>query len=238
MRGLSAAPAAAMIETNQVETQLRQHGWAPLGPLLDTVKCGQLAGLFDQPQYFRRHIRMEQFRFGRGEYQYFADPLPELVSQLRSQLYAPLAPAASRWMADLGLAEEYPPTLDEFLEHCHQAGQTRPTPLLPRYREGDYNCLHQDLYGSVVFPFQVVIGLNAPGVDFEGGELLLTEQRPRAQSMGQVIPLAQGEGVVITTRYRPVPSQRGFYRANLRHGVSPIRAGLRHTLGLIFHDAQ
>ncbi|MCX6594229.1 MAG: 2OG-Fe(II) oxygenase [Acidobacteria bacterium] len=235
---IAAAVALEPATEPSIEPQLRQHGWAPLGRLLNPEQCQQLINLFDQPQHFRRHIRMEQFRFGRGEYQYFADPLPELVAQLRTQLYAPLAAPASRWMADLGLPEEYPPTLNEFLARCHQAGQTRPTPLLLRYQEGDYNCLHQDLYGSVVFPFQVVIGLNAPGRDFEGGELLLTEQRPRAQSMGQVIPLGQGEAVVITTRYRPVPSQRGFYRANVRHGVSPLRAGLRHTLGLIFHDAQ
>ncbi|MCX6594877.1 MAG: 2OG-Fe(II) oxygenase [Acidobacteria bacterium] len=221
-----------------LEPSLRAAGWASLGTVFNPAQCRQLAQLFDEPEHFRRHIRMEQFRFGRGEYQYFAQPLPDLVTQLREEWYRLLASIASRWMADLGLPEQYPPTLTGFLQLCHQAGQTRPTPLLLRYRAGDYNCLHQDLYGSVVFPFQVVIGLNAPGRDYEGGELLLTAQRPRAQSIGQVIPLSEGEAVVITTRYRPVQGTRGFYRANVRHGVSPLRAGLRHTLGLIFHEAE
>lgn len=180
---------------------------------------------------------MERFRFGRGEYQYFAYPLPKSVSQLRESLYPNLAITANEWMEALGLPGRFPRELKGFLEQCHAHGQKRPTPLLLRYRAGDFNCLHQDVYGDVVFPFQVIVCLSKPGDEFTGGELLLIEQRPRAQSVGYSVPLQQGEAVVITTRYRPAKGAHGFYRTNFRHGVSPILSGERYTLGVILHDA-
>jgi len=180
---------------------------------------------------------MARYRFGEGSYRYFADPLPEPVATLRQTLYADLAPIADEWMKALGFEERFPPTLDSFLAHCHAHGQTRPTPLLLRYEAGGYNCLHQDLYGDIVFPFQIVVGLNDPYTDYEGGELLLVEQRPRAQSIGHALRLELGEAVVITTRFRPVKGTRGYYRTNIRHGVSRVTRGERHTLGIIFHDA-
>lgn len=221
-----------------IEAGLRRDGYAALGPLLSPEECRAVIALYASPELFRSRIQMQQFRFGKGEYQYFAYPLPELVAKLRAELYGVLAPVSSRWMQDLRSGGGFPPGLPEFLEQCHAAGQERPTPLLLRYRAGDYNCLHQDVYGEVVFPFQVIIGLNRPGQDYEGGELLLVEQQPRAQSTGQVVPLSQGEGVVITTRHRPVQGTRGFYRTNIRHGVSRLRSGERYTLGIIFHDAK
>jgi hypothetical protein len=181
---------------------------------------------------------MARYRFGRGEYQYFDYPLPDLVEKLRHQLYAPLVTTAAEWMNALALPQDYPPTLDDFLERCHGAGQKRPTPLLLHYGEGDFNCLHQDLYGEIFFPFQVVVGLSQPDKEFTGGELLLVEQQPRAQSIGHSIRLQQGEAVVITTRYRPAKGSRGYYRTNFRHGVSPLLSGERYTLGIIFHDAE
>jgi hypothetical protein len=194
--------------------------------------------MYEKGDLFRKRIQMQQFRFGRGEYQYFAYPLPEIVQALRTDLYSLLAPIATQWMRDLGVGMEFPLVLHDFLKRCYDADQKRPTPLLLRYRAGDFNCLHQDLYGDVVFPFQVIVGLSRPGLDFEGGELMLVEQQPRAQSTGRVIPLEQGEAVVITTRYRPVRGARGFYRTNVRHGVSPLRSGERFTLGIVFHDAK
>ena len=181
---------------------------------------------------------MARYRFGRGEYQYFAYPLPPDVERLRVALYRDLAPTAREWMHDLGLDAEYPDDLAGFLRLCHAGGQNRPTPLVLRYRAGDYNALHQDLYGDVVFPFQVICCLSAPEREFTGGELLLVEQQPRAQSVGRAIRLAQGEAVVITTRYRPARGTRGIYRTNYRHGVSPVETGERFTLGIIFHDAE
>lgn len=216
-----------------IEESLRENGHASLGTVLDADQCRALAGLYGSPERFRSRIVMQQYRFGRGEYQYFAYPLPPAVEHLRAVLYADLAAAASRWSGT-----EFPAALPDFLGQCRAAGQPRPTPLLLRYRAGDYNCLHQDLYGDVVFPFQVVVGLSRPGIDYQGGELLLVEQQPRAQSVGRVVPLAQGEAVAITTRYRPVQSTRGVYRAGIRHGVSPVHAGERYTLGIIFHDAK
>ena len=180
---------------------------------------------------------MARFRFGQGEYQYFAYPLPEVVAQLRDEMYPKLVETASEWMEALGLDGEFPAALDAFLKKCAKKAQTKPTPLMLRYREGDYNCLHQDVYGEVVFPFQVVVGLSRPDEEFTGGELLIVEQRPRAQSVGHAIRLEQGEAVIITTRYRPAKSSRGHYRTNVRHGVSPLRGGERYTLGIIFHDA-
>jgi hypothetical protein len=181
---------------------------------------------------------MERYRFGRGEYQYFAYPLPEAVSTLRETLYTSLAPFANRWMEALNLQGDYPGSHDKFLELCHSSGQTRPTPLMLRYAAGDYNCLHQDIYGDIVFPFQVIFSLSEPNKDFTGGELMLVEQRPRAQSAGRVLLPQKGEAIVITTRWRPVQGARGFYRAALKHGVSTVHTGTRFTLGIIFHDAQ
>jgi len=214
------------------------HGYARLGTLLDPSECQSIRALYDDPDLFRTRIDMARYRFGRGEYQYFGYPLPGRIDRLRHQLYEHLAPVAVEWIAAIGLATSYPPQLDAFLDQCHAAGQKRPTPLLLRYREGDFNCLHQDLYGEIFFPFQVVIALSRPDVEFTGGELLLVEQQPRAQSRGQAIRLEQGEAIVITTRYRPAKGARGYYRTNFRHGVSPLLSGERFTLGLIFHDAE
>ena len=181
---------------------------------------------------------MARFRFGVGDYHYFADPLPPLVNELRRHAYPHLAPIANRWMEALGLPERYPKQLAEFLKRCRQAGQKKPTPLLLHYETGGYNCLHQDLYGELAFPFQMVCFLSEPGRDYRGGEFLLVEQRPRAQSIGRAISARQGEILLFTTRYKPVEGARGYYRANIRHGVSPLGAGKRYTLGIIFHDAK
>jgi hypothetical protein len=221
----------------QTADELRARGYARLGALLPRPDCEALRALYAQPDNFRSRIDMARYRFGRGEYQYFRYPLPAKVDALRHELYEHLAPVASEWMESLKLPTAYPPGLDEFLAQCHGAGQARPTPLMLHYRAGDFNCLHQDLYGDIFFPFQVVIGLSRPDAEFTGGELLLVEQQPRAQSVGHAIRLEQGEGVVITTRYRPVKGSRGYYRTNFRHGVSPLLSGERFTLGLIFHDA-
>lgn len=222
----------------KIEENLREHAYGRAGIVLDAGQCAELRGLYAGSGSFRTRIDMARYRFGKGEYQYFCYPLPAVVQQLRECFYAQLAPIAERWMADLRSPETYPPGLDLFLARSHAAGQTRPTPLMLRYVAGNYNCLHQDLYGAVVFPFQVVIGLSAPDQDYTGGELMLVEQQPRAQSKGTVIPLRQGEAVVITTRYRPAQGSRGFHRVNVKHGVSTVLSGERYTLGLIFHDAE
>ena len=216
---------------------LWRRGYGHLGTLLDPSEAERLRALYTQGGSFRSRIDMARYRFGRGEYQYFAYPLPGIVEELRRGLYQRLAPVAREWMAALSLAGDYPDHLDQFLEICHANHQPRPTPLLLRYSAGDFNCLHQDLYGDVVFPFQVISCLSKPREEFTGGELLLVEQQPRAQSVGQAIRLEQGEAVVITTRYRPAKGSRGFYRTNFRHGVSPVESGERYTLGIIFHDA-
>ena len=220
-----------------IRESLWDHGYGRLGTLLNQTECEELRGLYGRPKLFRSRIDMARYRFGRGEYQYFANPLPGLVASLRQTLYRRLAESANEWMAALSLAAKFPGDLNSFLKQCHARGQTRPTPLLLRYRAGDFNCLHQDVYGEIVFPFQVITCLSRPDDEFSGGELLLVEQRPRAQSIGHAIRLEQGEAVVITTRYRPVKGSRGYYRANFRHGVSPILRGERYTLGVIFHDA-
>jgi uncharacterized protein len=222
----------------RVEESLWQVGYAQTPRLLTSRQCAALVALYPRRELFRNRVEMERHRFGAGDYQYFAAPLPELVAALRAQAYAHLAPIANRWMEALGLPERYPPELGELAELCRRRGQTRPTPLLLHYEAGGYNCLHQDLYGDLAFPFQIVCMLSRPGVDFAGGELLLVEQRSRAQSVGQAIAPQQGEAVIFTTRYRPVRGARGFYRGQMRHGVSRIRAGTRYTLGLIFHDAR
>jgi len=208
-----------------------------MGTLLTQSQCGQTRSLYGDASRFRSRIDMARYRFGQGEYQYFDYPLPPLVTGLRESLYAHLAPVANDWMAALKLDGKFPAELSAFLKQCHSRGQKRPTPLLLRYRQGDYNCLHQDIYGDIVFPFQVIICLSRPEEEFTGGELLPVEQRPRAQSVGNAIRLSQGEAVVITTRYRPANGKRGHYRTNFRHGVSPILSGERYTLGIVFHDA-
>ena len=212
-------------------------GYGRLGKLLSPRQCEDLRSLYGQADLFRSRIEMARFRFGRGEYQYFAYPLPSLIEKLRQELYCRLAGTAVEWMNALSLPQDYPDVLPSFLKRCHNSGQNRPTPLILHYTAGDFNCLHQDLYGDIFFPFQVVIGLSRPGEEFTGGELLLVEQQPRAQSIGHSIRVEQGEAVVIPTRYRPVKGSRGYYRTNLRHGVSPLLSGERYTLGIIFHDA-
>jgi len=206
--------------------------------LLTPKECEEVAGLYGEGGHFRSRVVMARHGFGRGEYQYFAYPLPDLAAGLRDALYARLAPVANRWNETMGIAVRYPESHAGFLERCHAAGQTRPTPLLLQYGPGDYNCLHQDLYGEHVFPLQVAILLSEPGEDFEGGEFVLTEQRPRMQSRASVVPLRRGDGVAFAVNQRPVRGTRGFYRTLLRHGVSTLRSGRRHTLGVIFHDAK
>jgi len=223
--------------TDSIREGLWTDGYARLGKLLTASECRNLRALYGDESHFRKHIDMARYRFGEGTYRYLAYPLPEKIAELREEFYATLAPVADDWMKALGLDTKFPATLKAFLAHCKKHGQTRPTPLILRYEQDGYNCLHQDLYGEIVFPFQIVIGLSDPSKDYEGGELLLVEQRPRAQSIGHALKLEQGEAVVITTRYRPIKGTRGFYRANLRHGVSRITKGERYTLGIIFHDA-
>lgn len=225
------------IDWDRALEALWHRGYGRLGTLLDHSEAEQLRALYTGGGSFRSKIDMARYRFGRGEYQYFAYPLPEIVDELRRSLYQRLAPVAREWMAALSLSADYPDSLDQFLEICHANNQPRPTPLLLRYAAGDFNCLHQDLYGDIVFPFQVIFCLSKPQAEFTGGELLLVEQQPRAQSIGQAIRLEQGEAVLITTRYRPAKGSRGFYRTNFRHGVSPVESGERYTLGIIFHDA-
>jgi hypothetical protein len=212
-----------------VAADLDAQGWAVLPGLLDRESCEAVADLYDVEAPFRSRIVMARHGFGRGEYKYFAYPLPAVVADLRAALYPQLAPIANRWNEAMGLGVRYPAEHAEFLDRCHAAGQTRPTPLLLRYGAGDYNCLHQDLYGEHVFPLQVAVLLAEPGRDFKGGELVLTEQRPRMQSRAQVVPLRQGDGVAFAVSQRPVQGARGFYRVTMRHGVSPVRSGRRHT---------
>jgi hypothetical protein len=220
-----------------ITSELNELGGALLPQLLTPAECAELAAGYDDDDRFRATIVMGPHRFGEGEYRYFAAPFPEPVERLRQALYPRLLPIARDWYAKLGREAEWPGTLDEWLEICHRAGQTRPTPLLLRYTEGDWNALHRDLYGDKVFPLQVVINLNDPGRDHTGGEFLLVEQRPRAQSRGTATLIPHGHGLVFTTRDRPVRSARGWSAAPVRHGVSVIRSGRRHTLGLLFHDA-
>ncbi|MGD9512424.1 MAG: 2OG-Fe(II) oxygenase [Geminicoccaceae bacterium] len=217
-----------------VAAGLDELGCAVIEELLAKEACRELAALYAAPGHFRSRIVMARHGFGRGEYQYFGYPLPEPVAGLREALYRPLAAVANRWSG----AASYPDTLDEFLARCHAAGQVRPTPLLLQYGPGDFNCLHQDLHGEHVFPFQVAVLLSAPGEGFTGGEFVLTEQRPRQQSRVEVVPLRQGDAVVFPVNERPVRGTHGTYRVRMRHGVSRVRSGRRHTLGLIFHDAR
>ena len=225
------------LDWEQLAVELDAQGSAVIPGLLAPPECAALATLYADDARFRSRVVMARHGFGRGEYKYFGYPLPDLVAALRSALYVRLAPIANRWHAAMGMAARFPDCHAAFVERCHAAGQSRPTPLLLQYREGDYNCLHQDLYGEHVFPLQVVILLSEPGRDFSGGEFVMTEQRPRMQSRAQVVPLRQGDAAVIAVQHRPVQGTRGVYRVNLRHGVSHVRSGLRHTAGIVFHDA-
>jgi uncharacterized protein len=218
--------------------ELDRYGSATLKPVLSRKDCEAVVSLYEDEPTFRKRVVMAQHGFGRGEYKYFAYPLPALVAELRARLYPPLAEIANRWNAAVKSDIRFPLTHAEYLERCHAAGQTRPTPLLLRYSEGDYNCLHQDLYGEHVFPLQVAFLLSRPGEEFTGGEFVLTEQRPRMQSRAEVVPLAQGDAVVFAVNERPVRGAKGYYRVKMRHGVSRLRSGSRFTLGIIFHDAH
>ena len=220
-----------------VGAELDAHGSATVGRLLSPQQCRSLSALYASEEPFRSRIVMAQHGFGRGEYKYFAYPLPPIVEALRTALYPPLVDIANRWNDAMGVAVRYPAQHAEFLERCHRAGQTRPTPLLLQYAAGDYNCLHQDLYGEHVFPLQLTLLLSEPERDFTGGEFVMTEQRPRMQSRAEVVPLAQGDAVIFAVNERPVRGTRGTYRVKLRHGVSRVRSGRRYTAGIIFHDA-
>jgi hypothetical protein len=228
----------AALDWPALAAALDRDGHAVMPALLTEAECQALAAAYDRDAQFRSKVVMERHGFGRGEYKYWAYPLPEAVARLRTVLYPPLAAIANRWSEALGSALRYPADHAAFLARCHESGQTKPTPLLLKYGEGDYNCLHQDLYGAHVFPLQLTLLLAAPGRDFRGGEFVLTEQRPRMQSRVAVVPLGQGDGVIFPAHHRPIESTRGFYRVNLRHGVSRVHAGRRLTLGIIFHDAR
>lgn len=217
---------------------LDQEGYAVIPGLLSDSTCETLADHYDNEDCFRSRVVMARHNFGRGEYRYFTYPLPRPVAELRATLYPPLAAIANRWNGTMGIETRFPATLDEFRERCHAAGQTRPTPLLLKYETDDYNCLHQDLYGELVFPLQAAVLLSRPGEDFTGGEFVLTEQRPRMQSRAMVVPLRQGDAVIFPVQQRPVQGAKRSYRVTMRHGVSRLRSGQRFTLGIIFHDAQ
>jgi len=234
------APAAriAALDWEAIASSLDAYGCAVIGPLLDPKACAALAAHYDDDGRFRSRIVMGRHGFGRGEYKYFAYPLPDEVAALRTALYPRLAAIANHWNQAMGVELRYPAAHADYLARCHAAGQTKPTPLLLRYGAGDYNCLHQDLYGEHVFPLQATLLLSRPGADFAGGEFVLTEQRPRMQSRAEVVPLAQGQVVIFPVHHRPVQGTRGTYRVNMRHGVSRLRSGQRHTLGIIFHDAR
>jgi hypothetical protein len=227
----------AAADWDRIAGELDEYGCALVGPLLTGAQAARLAALYEDAQRFRATVDMARHRFGSGEYRYFARPFPEPIDELKQALYPRLLPIARDWWTRLGRPAPWPESLTEWLDKCHVAGQTKPTAILLRYRAGDWNALHRDLYGELVFPLQVVINLNSPGVDHMGGEFLLYEQRPRAQSRGTAVLIPHGHGLVFTTRDRPVRSARGWSAAPVRHGVSPIRSGQRFTLGLVFHDA-
>lgn len=241
MNALASAPTGegrlASFDWPQVERDLDTQGSALLPGLLTPEECAAIAGLYGREDGFRSRVVMSRHGFGRGEYRYFAYPLPALVGGLRTRLYPRLVGIANRWNETMGIAARYPDDHAAFLARCHEAGQQRPTPLLLQYGPGDYNCLHQDLYGEHVFPLQLAVLLSEPGRDFTGGEFVLTEQRPRMQSRAEVAPLRQGDGLIFAVHHRPVRGTRGSYRVVMRHGVSQLRSGQRHTLGVIFHDA-
>jgi len=226
------------ISWEQVSHSLDAEGNAIIKSILSSDECDDIRALYQERKFFRSEVIMERHGFGRGEYRYFSYPLPELIATLRTSLYPHLAPIANRWNDAMGVDVRYPGTHAEYIRRCHQAGQDKPTPLLLKYETDDYNCLHQDLYGDHVFPLQVAVLLSEPDQDFTGGEFVMTEQRPRMQSRPIVVPLRKGDGVVFAVHHRPVQGRKSVYRVNLRHGVSRLRSGSRHTLGIIFHDAQ
>jgi hypothetical protein len=232
------SPRFDRVDWENIAAALDARGYATTPPLLDAGECRELAALYAEDAPFRSRVVMQRHAFGQGEYKYFDYPLPPLVQALRQGIYPHLAPVANRWREALGEGEAFPPTLGAFLAACHDAGQPRATPLLLQYGADDYNCLHQDLYGPLVFPLQMTVLLSDPAHDFAGGQFVLVEQRPRAQSKAEVVPLAQGEAVIFAVHHRPVRGTRGWYRVMLRHGVSRVRSGHRHTLGVIFHDAR
>jgi uncharacterized protein len=225
------------LDWQSIGQNLDEQGSAVLPQILSAVECRAIAALYPDDYLFRSRVVMARHGFGRGEYKYFQYPLPDIIQGLREILYSRLVPVANRWNAALGIDVRYPEKQVDFVQRCHDAGQSRPTPLLLEYGAGDYNCLHQDLYGEHVFPIQVAVLLSEPARDFSGGEFVLTEQRPRMQSRPEVVPLRQGDGVAFAVHHRPVRGTRGTYRVNLRHGVSRVRSGQRHTVGIIFHDA-
>jgi len=235
----SVAERVGELDWSRVEHALSERGYAITAPILSREECASLSALYDDVSRFRSHIVMERYRFGIGDYKYFANPLPELVAELRSSAYPHLAEVANQWAEALGEKSlRYPRDHAAFLKVCHQAGQTKPTPVMLHYEAGGYNCLHQDLYGEVSFPLQMVFLLGQQGRDWKGGEFILVEQQPRAQSKPQVVLADCGQAIIFTTRYRPVKGSRGYYRVNLRHGVSRVHSGTRYTLGIIFHDAK
>jgi hypothetical protein len=225
------------MDWERISADLDQYGCAVVNGVISAKECHALASAYAGEEPFRSRVVMARHGFGRGEYKYFRYPLPDVVAGLRAEFYPRLAPIANCWNETMGIEQRFPPEHAKFLERCHRAGQTKPTPLLLQYGAGDYNCLHQDVYGDLVFPLQVAFLLSVPGEDFTGGEFVITEQRPRMQSRVEVVPLAQGDGVIFAVRHRPIHGARGPYRVNLRHGVSRLRSGTRHTLGIIFHDA-
>jgi hypothetical protein len=225
------------LDWERIARDLDAQGYATTGPVLRAAECTELIALYPDRDRFRSRVVMERLRYGVGEYKYFARPMPPLIEDLRIAMYRELAATANRWAERMRSRESYPASLDEFLKVCAAHGQTRPTPLILRYEQGGYNCLHQDLYGEVAFPLQFTCALSRRGRDFEGGELLLVEQRPRAQSRGEAIALNAGEGIIFANRYRPAAGTRGYHRVNLRHGVSTIKSGVRYAMGVIFHDA-
>lgn len=227
----------ATLDWPHIAQQLESQGWARIPALLAPEECADTAALFDRPDGFRSHVVMQRHGYGQGEYRYFAYPHPPLVARLRTALYPHLAPIANDWHARMGLPADFPPDHAGFIARCHADGQRRPTPLILRYGPGDYNRLHQDLYGAHIFPIQAVMLLSEPGTDFTGGELVLTEQRPRMQSRAQVAPMTKGDAILFAVNTRPQTGARGTYRVAMRHGVSTIWTGQRHTLGIIFHDA-
>jgi len=226
-----------VVDWRRVEGELDAQGMAIIERLVSPAACGELAALYSHDDHFRSRVVMARHGFGRGEYRYFRYPLPPLIAQLRGLLYPRLVPIANRWYGAMGMATRFPQGHREFLDRCHAAGQAKPTPLLLQYEAGDYNCLHQDLYGEHVFPLQVVVLLSQPGREFEGGEFVMTEQRPRMQSRPMVVPLHQGDAAIIAVNHRPVHGVRGVYRVTMKHGVSRVTSGHRHTCGIIFHDA-
>jgi hypothetical protein len=236
-RAENVAKRIGAIDWPRLSGQLDTCGWGLALKLLSPGECEAIAGLYDIDEVFRSRVVMARHGFGRGEYKYFAYPLPDLLAGLRSAIYPHLAPVANRWNEALRIDVRFPASHAAFIDRCHRAGQTRPTPLLLRYGEGDYNCLHQDLYGEHVFPLQLTVLLSEPRTDFVGGEFVLTEQRPRMQSRAEVVPLGKGDAVIFAVNSRPVRGARGAYRVSFRHGVSTVRSGRRHTLGIIFHDA-